>query len=99
MEEQGEAITPSNPMERIDNVEALAVEFETGAALYAVTVEAEAMGAIMKERDAEILTIESSHEWVGTLIDEETDMVEERESTKKVNIPSTSITELETLVP
>ena len=53
----------------------------------------------MTEGDAKILTIESSHEWGGTLIDEETDMVEERESTKKVNIPSTSIIELETLVP
>ena len=69
-EEQGEATTTSNHMERIDNVEALAIEAETGATLYVATVEAEAMGAIMTEGDLEILTIESSLEWGGNLIKE-----------------------------
>ena len=50
-------------MERIENVEAPTAEAETGVALDAVTVEAEAMGAIKTEGDEYILTIESSPEW------------------------------------
>ena len=57
-------------MERIYNVEAPAAEAETGAALYVATMEDESVGAIRTERDTEILTIESSHEWGGTLIEE-----------------------------
>ena len=57
-------------MERIDNVEALTVESETREALDATTVEYEAVGAIMTEGDADMLTIESSLEWGGTLIKE-----------------------------
>ena len=69
-EELGEATTVANPMEGIDILEASAAEAETGAALDAATVEAEAVGAIMTEGDAEILTIESSPEWGGNLIEE-----------------------------
>ena len=80
-------------------MEAATAKDETGAALDVATVEAEALGDIMKEGDVEILTIESSPEWGGTLIEEENGMEEARKSTEKGNVPSTSATELEILVP
>ena len=86
-------------MERIENVEAPTAEAETEAALNVVIVEYEDVGAIMTEGDAEILTIEYSPEWGGTLIKEETEMAETREFTLKGDVPSTSIAELENLVP
>ena len=94
VEEQGEASTTSNPMERIENVEALAIEAKNGAALNDAIVEVEAMGAIMTEADAEILTIESSLEWGGTLIEEEIEMAETREFTEEGHVPSISIAKL-----
>ena len=50
-------------------MEAQEEKVETGSALNVVIVEAKAMGDIMKECDVEILTIETSHEWGGTLIE------------------------------
>ena len=67
-----EVATTTNTMEGIDILEALETEAETRAALDAAKVEDEAVGAIMIEGDAEIFTIESSPEWRGTLIEEET---------------------------
>ena len=55
-EEKGEAATTSNPMERTENVEAPEVEDETRATLNVMIVEAEDVGAIMTEGEAEILT-------------------------------------------
>ena len=49
-----------------------------GAAFDAVIVEAEAIGAMMTEENVEVFTIESSSEWMGTLIEEETEMEETR---------------------
>ena len=77
-------------MERTENVEALATEARTRVALNATTIEVEGVGAIMTEDDAEILTIESSPKWGGTLIEEENWMEEARKSTEKGNVPSTS---------
>ena len=65
-----EVATTTNTMEGIDILEALAAEVETRAALDVGIVEYEAVGAIMIEGDAEILTIESSLEWGGNLIKE-----------------------------
>ena len=90
VEEQGDDATTSNPMERTENVEALATEARTRVALNATTIEVEGVGAIMTEDDAEILTIESSPKWGGTLIEEENWMEEARKSTEKGNVPSTS---------
>ena len=56
------------------------------------------MGAIWTERDIDILTIESSPKWGGTLIEEETEMAETRGVTEEGDVPSTLATELETLV-
>ena len=56
----------------MDNLGAPAVEAAAGAALDAMKVEAEAIGAMMTKGYADILTIESSLEWMGILIEEET---------------------------
>ena len=58
-------------MERLNNMEALTAEVETGAALDAAIVEAEDVRAMITEENVEVLTIESSPEWGGTLIEEE----------------------------
>ena len=60
-----------NPVERLHNVEALTAEVEAGAALDAVTAEAKDVRATITEGNIELLTIESSPEWGGTLIEEE----------------------------
>ena len=60
-----------NPIERLNNMEALIVEAEIGAALDAVTAEAEDVRAMIIEGNTEVLTIESSPKWGGTLIEEE----------------------------
>ena len=73
-------------MERIENVEALAIEAETQVALNAATGEDEVVGDIMIEGDANILTIESSPEWGGTLIEEEIEMAEIRGVTQETII-------------
>ena len=80
-------------MERLNNRAALTVEDETGAALYAVIVETEDVRAMIIEENMEVLTIEYSPEWGGTLIEEEQENVEIED------IPSTSATNLEILAP
>ena len=59
-----------------------AAEAKAGASLDATTVEDEAVGAMMIEENTEVLTIESSPEWRGTLIEEEIEMVEDRGDAK-----------------
>ena len=98
-EESTKDVAVANPIEEIENLGAPAAEVEARVALDAAIVEAEAMGAIIIEENTEVLTIESSPEWRGTLIEEETKMVEEREYTETCNIPSMSTVGLETLVP
>ena len=70
-------------------------EAEAGATFGVATVEAKAVGAMMIEENVEVFTIESSLEWMGTLIEEEKEMEETREDAKIRNIPSTSAAELE----
>ena len=65
----------------------------------ATTVDAKVVGAMLIEENVEIFTIESSLEWMGTLIEEEIEMVETREDAEIRNIPSTSATELEAPLP
>ena len=60
-----------NPVERLNIGAALTTEVETGAALDAVTVETEDVRAMITEENTEVVTIESSPEWGGTLIEEE----------------------------
>ena len=88
-----------NPIEEIESLGDPTAEAEVGETLDAVTAEAEAMGAVVIEENTKVFTIESSPEWRGILIEEETKMVEEREDAEMGNIPSTSTTRLETLVP
>ena len=73
-EESGEAVGATNPTEGIENLGAPVTEAEAGAALDSVTVEVEGVGDMMTKGDVEVLTIESSPEWMGTLIEEETEM-------------------------
>ena len=60
-----------NPVEELNNRVALTVEGETGVALDAVTVEPKDDRAFAIEDKIEMVTIESSPEWGGTLIEEE----------------------------
>ena len=53
-----------------------------------VTTEAEIVRAMITEENEEVLTIESSPEWGGTLIEEE------KEEAEIEDIPSTSATNL-----
>ena len=94
-----EDVVVEKPIEEIENLGAPATEAEARAALDAVTTGAEAVGIVVTEENTKFLTIESSPEWRGTLIEEETEMVEEREDAETSNIPSTSTVGLETLVP
>ena len=64
-------------------------EVETGAAFDAAIAKDEAIGAMMTEENVEVLTIESSLEWMGTLIEEETEMEETIEDAGIRNIPYT----------
>ena len=74
-------------------MEALTAEAKAGATLDAVTAEDEDVRATITEGNTEVLTIESSPEWGGTLIEEE------QESTKIEDIPSTSAANLEIPAP
>ena len=65
----------------------------------AETIEFESIGAMMTEGNVEVLTIESSLEWMGNLIAKETKMAETREDAEIRNIPYTSATELEAPLP
>jgi len=76
-----------NPVEDPNNRVALTAEGEIGAALNAATIEPEGDRAIEMEGNIELVTIESSPEWGGTLIEEE--QPEEQENAGTGNIPST----------
>ena len=82
-----------NPVERLNNVEALTTEDDDGEALDAVTAEAEDVRAMITEGNIEVLTIEYSPKWGGTLIEEE------QENAEIEDIPSTSATNMEILAP
>jgi len=82
-----------NPVERLNNRAALTAEVETGAALDAAIVEAKDVRAMITEENMEVLTIESSPEWGGTLIEEEQENVETED------IHSTSAANLEIRTP
>ena len=69
--EQLEENAQENHVERLNNMESLTVEAKTGAALDAATAKAKDVRAITIEENMEVLTIESSPKWGGTLIEEE----------------------------
>ena len=60
-----------NPVEELNNRVALTVEGETRAALDVATIEPEDYRAMATEENTDLVTIESSPEWGGTLIEEE----------------------------
>ena len=76
---------------------ALTAEAETRAALDVAIVETEDVIAMITKENMEVLTIESSPERGGTLIEEE--HPEEQENVGTGDIPSTSSVNLETLAP
>ena len=86
-----------NPVERLNIGVGLTTEVETGAALDATTVETKDVKAMRTEENTEVVTIESSPEWGGTLIEEE--HPEEQENVGTRDIPSTSATNLENPAP
>ena len=53
----------------------------------------------MTEGNVEVITIESSLEWMGTLIEEETQILETREDAEMRDIPSTSFSKFEAPLP
>ena len=81
--EQLEENVQENPVERLNNRAALTMEVETRATLDVAKVETEDVRAMITEEDMEVLTIEYSPEWGGTLIEEEQENVETED------IPST----------
>ena len=82
-----------NPVEILNNVEALTAEAEAGAALDAATAEVEDVRAMITEGNIEVLTIEYSPKWGGTLIEEE------QENAEIEDIPSTSAANMEIPAP
>ena len=82
-----------NPVERINNMEALTTEVEAGVALDVATAEAKDVRAMIIEGNVEVLTIESSPEWGGDLIEEE------QENIDIEDIPSTSAANMEIPAP
>ena len=86
-----------NLVEKLNSRAALTVEGETGVGLDAATVELEDDRAMEIEENTEMVTIESSPEWGGTLIEEE--HLEEQENVGTGDIPSTLAINLETLAP
>ena len=74
-------------------MEALTIEAKYRAALDVATAEAEDVRAMITEGNTELLTIESSPEWGGTLIEEE------QENAETEDIPSTSAANLEISAP
>ena len=77
-----------NLMEKLNSRATLTEEGEIGVALDAATVEPEDDKAMAIEENTEMVTIESSPKWGGTLIEEE--HPRERENDRTGNIPSTS---------
>ena len=86
-----------NPVEELNSRVALTAEGETGAALDAATIEPEDDRAMATEENIELVTIESSPEWGGTLIEEE--HTKEQENAGTGNISSTSTVNPETPAP
>ena len=86
-----------NPLKELNSRAALTAEGETGAALDVATVEPKDDRAMIIEENTEVVTVESSPEWGGTLIEEE--HPEEQENDGTGDIPSTSIVNLETPAP
>ena len=86
-----------NLVEDPNNRVTLTTEGEIGVALNAATIEPEGDRAIAMEGNIELVTIESSPEWGGTLIEEE--HPEEQENAGTGNIPSTSAMNPETTAP
>ena len=82
-----------NPVERLNNMEALTVEADAGATLDATIAECKDVRAMIIEGNIEVLTIEYSLEWGGTLIEEE------QKKTEIEDIPSTSATNMEIPTP
>ena len=70
-------------------MEALTADAENEAALDVGTSEAEDVRAMITEENMEVLTIESSSEWGGNLIEEE------QENAETEDIPSTSAANME----
>ena len=70
-EEQLGKNVQENLVERLNNRATLIAEAETGAAIYAATVETKYVRAMITKENTEVLAIESSPEWGGTLIEEE----------------------------
>ena len=60
-----------NLVERLNNMASLTAKAETGAALDAMTVETKDVRAMITEENTALVTIESSPEQGGTLIEEE----------------------------
>ena len=84
-------------MEKLNSRVALTVEGETGVVLDVATVEPKDDRAMATEENTKMVTIESSHEWGGTLLEEE--HPEEQENAGTGDIPSTSAINLETPAP
>ena len=74
-------------------------EAEVGASFDVAIAKDESVGAMIIEENVEVFTVESSLEWMGTLIEEETEMEETREDVGIRNIPSTLAAELESPLP
>ena len=74
-------------MEELNNRVALTAEGETGAALDAVTIEPEDDRAMATEENTDLVTIESSPEWGGTLIEEEQPKEQENARTGTFLLP------------
>ena len=74
-------------------MEALTAEVEARVALDVATAESKDVRAMIIEGNTEVLIIESSPEWGGTLIEEE------HENAKIEDIPSTSAANLEIPAP
>ena len=86
-----------NPVEILNIGAALTAEVETREALDVAIVETKYVRAMITEENNEVVTIESSPEWGGTLIEEE--HLEEQENVETGDIPSTSATNLEIPAP
>ena len=84
-------------MEELNSRVSLTPEGETREALDAMTIEPKDDRAMATKENTELVTIESSPEWGGTLIEEE--HPEEQENARIGNIPSTSAVNPENPAP
>ena len=95
--EQLREVVHKNPMEEPNNRVAPTAEGEIGTSLDAAKIEPEDDKSMEIEENIELVTIESSPEGGGTLIEEE--QPEKQENAGTGNIPSTSAMNPETLAP